>query len=90
MEEMNQVQEVQKTENEPVQMDRLTFFRSYYESVRLMSNENRLKMYDSIFAYAFENKEVLEDTTLRSTFIIIKALIAMPYGPAGFDFLSDK
>lgn len=75
MEEMNQVQEVQKPENGPVQMDRLTFFRSYYESVRLMSNENRLKMYDAIFAYAFENKEVLEDTTLISTFIIIKALI---------------
>lgn len=66
---------VQIDQNDLVQMDRLTFFRSYWESVKLFTDEKRLKLYDEIFSYAFENKPIELENELMSVFIIIKALI---------------
>ena len=35
----------------------ITFFRSYYESLADLEAESRLRLYDAIFAYAFDGTE---------------------------------
>lgn len=41
-------------DNEEIVIKGFTFFRSYYESLSDLEPESRLRLYDSIFAYAFD------------------------------------
>ena len=41
-------------DNNDIEIKGFTFFRSYYESLSDLEPESRLRLYDAIFAYAFD------------------------------------
>ena len=49
-----------------------TFYRNYFELIRYLPNEERLKMYDAIFGYIFEEIEPEFDGLNKGIWINLK------------------
>lgn len=54
-------------------MDKITFKRDFYEMVRLLSEDERLEVYDSIFRYFFDGDDSVKSR--HSVFKVIRGLI---------------
>lgn len=51
----------------------LTFFRSFYEAIKNLNEKQRLLIYDAIFEYQFEEKNInFEDKILQSFWLLIQ------------------
>jgi hypothetical protein len=55
--------------------DSLVFYRSFYEAIKDLPQEERLKAYEYIFNYAFEDKEPEENGAARAIFKMAKPQI---------------
>ena len=53
-------------------MKGFTFYINYYELIKYLSNEERLKLYDSIFNYMFNDVEPELDGLLKGIWINLK------------------
>lgn len=53
-------------------MDSFQFFRSYWEAVRCLPDEERLKAYDAICGYALDGEEPSIEGIARAVFIMAK------------------
>lgn len=53
-------------------MNGFTFYSNYYELIKYLPNEERLKMYDSIFKYMFDNEESTLEGLLNGIWINLK------------------
>ena len=51
----------------------LTFYRSFYEAIKILNDEQRLQIYDAIFDYQFSQKNItFDDVFLQSIWILIQ------------------
>ena len=53
-------------------IDKFTFYKNYFEILKYLPDKNRLKMYDAILNYMFENKEPELNGLLQGIWINIK------------------
>ena len=53
-------------------MNGFTFYSNYYELIKYLPNEERLKMYDAIFKYMFDNEESILEGLLSGIWINLK------------------
>ena len=53
-------------------MNGFTFYSNYYELIKYLPNEERLKMYDTIFKYMFDNEESTLEGLLNGIWINLK------------------
>lgn len=54
-------------------METLTFYKSFYEAIKNLNEEQRLKLYDAIFEYQFEQKNTtFDDVILNSLWLLIR------------------
>lgn len=49
-----------------------SFYRNYYELIKYLSNEDRLKLYDGIIEYVFEDKEPQLENLLMGIWVNLK------------------
>jgi len=55
------------------EMNSITFYRSFFEAIKNLNDEQRLKLYDAIFEYQFEQKNInFDDAILQSFWILIQ------------------
>ena len=55
------------------EINSLTFYRSFYEAIKNLNEEQRLKLYDAIFEYQFEQKNInFDDAVLNAFWLLIK------------------
>lgn len=55
------------------EINSLTFYRSFYEAIKNLKEEQRLQLYDAIFQYQFEDKIIqFDDPILNSFWILIQ------------------
>lgn len=55
------------------EVEGFVFYRSFYSSIRKLDDERQLKLYKSIFEFAFEGKETtFEDSALELAFDLIR------------------
>ena len=50
------------------EINSLTFYRSFYEAIKNLNQEQRLQLYDAIFQYQFENKIIQFDDPILNSF----------------------
>jgi len=62
--------EVEKSSNS--QRDSLVFYRSFYESIKSLPNENQAEIYDAVFTYALDFEEVELIGISKAIFTLIK------------------
>lgn len=62
--------------------DSYVMYRSFYESLKELKDNERLAVYDAINEYALNHKEVELEGTPKSIFIIIKPLLEASYKKA--------
>ena len=53
-------------------IDKFTFYKNYFEILKYLPDKDRLKMYDAILNYMFENKEPELNGLLQGIWINIK------------------
>ena len=53
-------------------INKFTFFRNYFEIIRYLKPEEKIKLYDAIFEYMFEDKEPELENLLKGIWINIK------------------
>lgn len=55
------------------EMNSITFYRSFFEAIKKLNDDQRLKLYDAIFEYQFEQKNIeFDDAILQSFWILIQ------------------
>lgn len=55
------------------EMNSITFYRSFFEAIKNLNDDQRLKLYDAIFEYQFEQKNIeFDDAILQSFWILIQ------------------
>lgn len=50
------------------EINSLTFYRSFYEAIKNLNQEQRLQLYDAIFQYQFEDKIIQFDDPILNSF----------------------
>ena len=54
------------------QRESCVFYKSFYEAIKGIPQEEQLKLYNAIFEYVFENNEIQEIGIAKSMFTLIK------------------
>lgn len=55
--------------------ERMIFYGSFYESAKVLNEEDRLKFYEAIFQYSLEEKEPMLEGLLGSMFGLVKPVL---------------
>ena len=60
-----------------------SFYRNYYELIRYLPNEERLKLYDAILEFVFEDKEPKFENLLKGIWVNLKLPLETSKNNAG-------